>query len=64
MERELWAWLMVGLRDVKRSFRDSAYHTTATVIRVYLWAVLHDRPTAWACDPRPRVPPRCPASRP
>ncbi len=54
MERELWAWLMVGLRDVRRSFHDSAYHThaTASVVRTYLWAVLHDRPIAWACDPR------------
>lgn len=54
MERELWTWLMVGLRDVSRSFRDSAYHThsTATIVRTYLWAVLHDRPTVWACDPR------------
>lgn len=54
MERELWAWLMIGIRDVSRSFPDSAYHThsTATIVRVYLWAVLHDRPTTWACDHR------------
>ena len=54
MERELWAWLMVGVRDVGRSFPDSAYHThaTALIVRVYLWAVLHDRPTRWACEPR------------
>lgn len=54
MERELWSWLMRAIRDVSRSFKDSAYHThrTADIVRVYLWAVLHDRPTYWACDPR------------
>lgn len=54
MERELWAWLMIAVRDVSRSHRDTAYHThaTALIVRVYLWAVLHDRPVVWACDPR------------
>lgn len=51
MERELWAWVMRAIQDVSRSRSDSAYHThtTALVVRVYLWAVLHDRPTSWAC---------------
>lgn len=54
MEREQWAELMKALRDLARSFTDNAYHTHSTVliVRVYLWAVLHDRPTSWACDPR------------
>lgn len=54
MEREQWAELMKALRDLSRSFTDTAYHTHSTilVVRVYLWAVLHDRPTSWACDPR------------
>lgn len=54
MEREHWAELMKALRDLSRSFTDNAYHTHSTilVVRVYLWAVLHDRPTSWACDPR------------
>lgn len=52
MERELWTWLMRAMQDVSRSRRDSAYHThsTALIVRVYLWAVLHDRPTCWACQ--------------
>lgn len=54
MERELWSWITRAIRDVSRSHRDSNAHThsTATVVRTYLWAVLHDRPTAWACDRR------------
>lgn len=54
MERELWNWIMRAIHDVGRSRRDSAYHThsTALIVRVYLWAVLKDRPTSWACDPR------------
>ena len=54
MERELWAWLMIAIQDVSRRRWDTAYHThtTATIVRVYLWAVLHDRPTVWACDRR------------
>ena len=54
MERELWAILMRAVRDVSRSQHDTAYHThrTALIVRVYLWATLHDRPVYWACDPR------------
>lgn len=54
MERELWAWISLAIRDVQRGRYDSAYHThsTALIVRVYLWAVLHDRPVLWACDPR------------
>lgn len=54
MERELWAWLMIAVRDVDRRDWDTAYHTfsTAMIVRIYLWAVLHDRPVVWACDPR------------
>lgn len=54
MERELWDRLMRAIQDVRRSHSDSAYHThaTALVVRVYLWAVVHHRPTSWACDRR------------
>lgn len=54
MERELWNWLMRAIHDVARTQRDTSYHThrTALIVRVYLWAVVHHRPTYWACDPR------------
>ena len=54
MEREVWSVLSSALRDLGRSRRDSSHHTypTVLVVRVYLWAVLHDRPTSWACNKR------------
>ncbi|MEO0474746.1 MAG: transposase [Planctomycetota bacterium] len=52
MEREVWSILMTALRDASRARRDPNHHThsTAMVVRVYLWAVLHDRPVSWACQ--------------
>jgi hypothetical protein len=37
----------LGRRRINRRF----LYTDATVVEVYLWAVLNDRPTFWACDP-------------
>ena len=54
MERELWTMLSRAIDDVSRHFHDTAYHqhTTGRIVRVYLWAVLHDRPVRWACHPQ------------
>lgn len=54
MDRELWATLSHAMFDVARSFPKSPRETYSThdVLRVYLWAVLHDRPVSWACQPR------------
>lgn len=54
MEREVWARLTRAIHDVARTHTDNAYHTysTASIVRVYFWAVLHHRPVAWACDRR------------
>jgi len=52
MELELWAELSQAICDValiiKRRARDT--HFTALIVRVHLWAALHDRPTVWACE--------------
>ena len=52
MEHELYSQLNSILHDLARSKK---YHASnqftyqhLTIIRVYLWAVLHDRPTSWA----------------
>lgn len=54
MEPELWAELSAAIcavqRQVKYNPRDT--YPTALVVRVHLWAALHDRPTSWACDAR------------
>jgi len=54
MEHELWSILSRAINDVARSRRANAYHDHdhATIVRVYLWAQLHDRPVSWACQSR------------
>jgi hypothetical protein len=50
MENELWrkAYQMIHrLGKNKRPKR--ATYTDADIVSTYLWAVLHDRPTSWAC---------------
>jgi Transposase DDE domain len=53
MELELWTEISAAICDVQRDFkfnrRDT--HRTALIVRVHLWATLHDRPTVWGCDP-------------
>ena len=50
MDHELWAKLSHGMFDVARGFPKSGRQTYSThdIVRVYLWAVLHDRPVDWA----------------
>lgn len=53
MERDLWPILSAHLTRLARITRRHRYlHSTARILRVYLWAVLHDRPVSWACDKR------------
>jgi hypothetical protein len=54
MEPELWAELSAAISAVQRQvrFNPRDTHPTALIVRVHLWAALHDRPTSWACDPR------------
>ena len=53
MERELWSILAAHLTDLSRCERLGRYlHSTTRIVRVYLWAALHDRPVYWACERR------------
>jgi hypothetical protein len=53
MDRELWRIVSRELAYLTRAARNGSFlHPTARVLRVYLWAVLHDRPVYWACDRR------------
>jgi hypothetical protein len=51
MELERWAELSGAVSAVAAEFerhpRDT--YSTATIVRVHLWAALFDRPTSWAC---------------
>lgn len=51
MEREHWSELSEAISAVQASWRESRRfrHPTALIVRVHLWAVLHDRPMLWAC---------------
>ena len=53
MDHELWSQLSHAMFDVARGFAKSARQTydTHLIVRIYLWAVLHDRPVSWAVRP-------------
>lgn len=49
MERELWKVLYLLVRKFDNPWGSWRY-STAEVLAVYFWAVVHDRPTSWAAD--------------
>jgi hypothetical protein len=52
MERNLWKPLSEAVMAV--DYKDPATgvsHTDRWIVLTFLWAVLHDRPRCWACDP-------------
>jgi hypothetical protein len=49
MERELWKQLYRLAMACDRSKPNSFYRDWEIVV-IYFWAVIHDRPTRWACD--------------
>jgi hypothetical protein len=54
MDHELWSQLSHAMFDVARAFAPNHRRTfdTHRIVRVYLWAVLHERPVSWAVDRR------------
>jgi hypothetical protein len=50
MERELWRTLYMLALMFDKPWGHWRY-STAEVLGVYFWAVVHDRPTSWATDP-------------
>lgn len=51
MERELWLSLYAFVSHSQVRGKGWLY-STATIVMVYLWAVVHDRPMSWAVDKR------------
>jgi hypothetical protein len=51
MERELWKILYLLVRKFDSGWGNWRY-STADILAAYFWAVVHDRPTSWAADPR------------
>lgn len=66
MERECWAELSAAISQVDACWRESSrvQHRTAWILRVHLWAALHDRPVSWACKKQNWSPPTRPAQLP
>ncbi len=53
MERELWKIISQEITKLDRKFPKGEYeHSVGRIVRVYLWAALHDRPVYWACHRR------------
>ena len=53
MERELWPTLYRHVRVIAQQVRQKYVQIQPWIIvATMLWAALHDRPVAWACDPR------------
>lgn len=54
MERELWKVLyrLAQSCDNPRFWWASEYYRDLVIVAVYFWAVVHDRPTSWACNPK------------
>lgn len=50
MERERW-WILYHLAcQLSRHWPFGSRYSTACIVGVFLWAVLHDRPVCWACQ--------------
>ncbi len=66
MELELWTELSQAICDVqwKFKFNPRDIHRTALIVRVHLWATLHDRPTVWGCDHKNWTRKTCPEKLP
>lgn len=51
MERRLLEGVRLWLRRLGRRLKNRRFtYTDATILEVYMWAVINDRPTCWACD--------------
>jgi hypothetical protein len=50
MERELWRWIVRGLKRLPRWWPRGAVYDNRVVLAVLLWAALHDRSVTWACQ--------------
>lgn len=53
MEREAWKWILPFVHRALKARPNARFTFDWTeIVLVFLWAVLHDRPISWACDPQ------------
>ena len=50
MERQLWKSILEVLRSVdKPRYNTRDTFSPQAIVKVWMWAVIHDRPVSWAC---------------
>jgi hypothetical protein len=53
VEHQLWQSIIAVIAEVSKSRKPTRFDfSDEDVVKVYYWAVIHDRPTGWACDAR------------
>jgi len=52
MERQLWRSIVGLVATLGQPPRPRCRYSDATIVAVWYWAVIHDRPCSWACDRR------------
>jgi hypothetical protein len=51
MEHQLWKAIVTILGDLCKKVKPAVLHfSNADIIKVFYWAVIHDRPMSWACQ--------------
>ena len=50
MERQLWKAILCVLNDIDKPIHNArCTHSAMVIAKVWMWAVIHDRPVSWAC---------------
>lgn len=53
MEYQLWKAIVTLFRSIDNSpFDPNLTFTSEVIVKVWFWAVIHDRPVSWACERR------------
>lgn len=51
MEHQLWSAIVTILAELCKKVKPTRFRfSSADIIHVYYWAVIHDRPVSWACQ--------------
>src|SRR5262245_12124099 len=53
MEHQLWKAIVAVLAELDKPVAKAVFDfSDEQIVKVYYWAVIHDRPTSWACQKR------------
>ena len=51
MDGQVWSVILTLLHDKEQFLSRRLFYSNRAILEVILWAVLHDRPMVWACQP-------------